>query len=32
MGELSRQMISQKTPETAAKAYVEVTSFVRENR
>jgi glycosyltransferase involved in cell wall biosynthesis len=32
MGERSRQMISQKTPETAAKAYVEVTSFVRENR
>jgi glycosyltransferase involved in cell wall biosynthesis len=32
MGERSRQIISQKTPETAAKAYVEVTSFVRENR
>jgi glycosyltransferase involved in cell wall biosynthesis len=32
MGERSRQMISQKTPETAAKAYVEVTSFLRENR
>jgi len=32
MGERSRQMISQKTPETAAKAYVEVTSFLMENR
>ena len=32
MGERSRQIISQKTPETAAKAYVEVTSFLRENR
>jgi len=32
MGERSRQMISQKTPETAAKAYLEVTSFVMENR
>ncbi|MEG4090549.1 glycosyltransferase family 4 protein [Microcoleus sp. Pol12B4] len=31
MGERSRQMISQKTPETAAKAYVEVTSFLMEN-
>ena len=29
MGERSRQIISQKTPETAAKAYVEVTSFLR---
>ena len=28
MGESSRQLISQKTPETAAKAYVEVTSFL----
>jgi glycosyltransferase involved in cell wall biosynthesis len=28
MGEKSRQLISQKTPETAAKAYVEVTSFL----
>ncbi len=28
MGERSRQLISQKTPETAAKAYVEVTSFL----
>jgi glycosyltransferase involved in cell wall biosynthesis len=28
MGECSRQLISQKTPETAAKAYVEVTSFL----
>lgn len=32
MGERSRQIISQKTPETAAKAYVEVTSFLRKNR
>ena len=32
MGERSRQIISQKTPETAAKAYVEVTSFLMENR
>jgi glycosyltransferase involved in cell wall biosynthesis len=32
MGERSRQMISQKTPETAGKAYVEVTSFLMENR
>ncbi|MEG3957749.1 glycosyltransferase family 4 protein [Microcoleus sp. herbarium2] len=32
MGERSRQMISQKTPETAAKAYLEVTSFLMENR
>ncbi|MEG4214220.1 glycosyltransferase family 4 protein [Microcoleus sp. Pol14C6] len=32
MGEQSRQIISQKTPETAAKAYVEVTSFLMENR
>ncbi|MEG4352828.1 glycosyltransferase family 4 protein [Microcoleus sp. LAD1_D3] len=32
MGERSRQIISQKTPETAAKAYVEVTSFLTENR
>ncbi|MEG4421726.1 glycosyltransferase family 4 protein [Microcoleus sp. LAD1_D5] len=32
MGEQSRQIISQKTPETAAKAYVEVTSFLTENR
>ena len=32
MGERSRQMISQKTPETAAKAYVEVTSFLMKNR
>jgi glycosyltransferase involved in cell wall biosynthesis len=32
MGERSRQMISQKTPETAAKAYVEVTSFLMGNR
>lgn len=32
MGERSRQIISQKTPETAAKAYVEVTSFLREKR
>jgi len=32
MGERSRQMISQKTPETAAKGYVEVTSFLMENR
>ncbi|MEG4958843.1 MULTISPECIES: glycosyltransferase [unclassified Microcoleus] len=30
MGERSRQIISQKTPETAAKAYVEVTSFLME--
>jgi glycosyltransferase involved in cell wall biosynthesis len=28
MGEKSRQLISQKTPETAAKAYIEVTSFL----
>ncbi|MEZ2319611.1 MAG: glycosyltransferase family 4 protein [Microcoleus sp.] len=28
MGERSRQLISQKTPETAAKAYVEVISFL----
>ena len=28
MGDSSRQLISQKTPETAAKAYVEVTSFL----
>ena len=32
MGESSRQLISQKTPETAAKAYVEVTSFVMGKR
>ncbi|UNU26144.1 glycosyltransferase family 4 protein [Microcoleus vaginatus] len=32
MGERSRQIISQKTPETAAKAYVEVTSFLMENK
>ena len=32
MGESSRQIISQKSPETAAKAYVEVTSFLRKNR
>jgi len=32
MGERSREIISQKTPETAAKAYVEVTSFLMENR
>jgi len=32
MGERSRQIISQKTPETAAKAYLEVTSFLMENR
>ncbi|MEG4005660.1 glycosyltransferase family 4 protein [Microcoleus sp. Pol11C1] len=32
MGERSRQIISQKTPETAAKAYVEVTSFLMDNR
>ncbi|AFZ08582.1 glycosyl transferase group 1 [Oscillatoria nigro-viridis PCC 7112] len=31
MGQRSRQIISQKTPETAAKAYVEVTSFLMEN-
>jgi len=30
MGERSRQLISQKTPETAAKGYVEVISFLRE--
>ncbi|MEG4205987.1 glycosyltransferase family 4 protein [Microcoleus sp. Pol7_A1] len=30
MGERSRQIISKKTPETAAKAYVEVTSFLME--
>ncbi|NQE37122.1 glycosyltransferase family 4 protein [Microcoleus asticus] len=30
MGECSRQIISQKTPETAAKAYIEVTSFLME--
>ncbi|TAG93222.1 MAG: glycosyltransferase family 1 protein [Oscillatoriales cyanobacterium] len=28
MGECSRQLISQKTPETAAKGYVEVISFL----
>ena len=28
MGEKSRQLIAQKTPETAAKAYIEVTSFL----
>jgi len=32
MGECSRQLISQKTPETAAKAYVEVTSFLMGKR
>ena len=32
MGESSRQLISQKTPETAAKAYVEVTSFLMGKR
>ncbi|MEG4112742.1 MULTISPECIES: glycosyltransferase family 4 protein [unclassified Microcoleus] len=32
MGERSQQIISQKTPETAAKAYVEVTSFLMDNR
>ncbi len=30
MGERSRQLIAQKTPETAAKAYIEVTSFLME--
>lgn len=28
MGEISQQIISEKTPETAAKAYVEVASFL----
>lgn len=28
MGERSRELIAQKTPETAAQAYVEVTSFL----
>jgi glycosyltransferase involved in cell wall biosynthesis len=28
MGESSRQLIYQKSPETAAKAYIEVTSFL----
>nr|WP_293125607.1 glycosyltransferase family 4 protein [Microcoleus sp. bin38.metabat.b11b12b14.051] len=32
MGERSRELISQKTPETAAKAYVEVTSFLMGKR
>jgi glycosyltransferase involved in cell wall biosynthesis len=31
MGERSRQIIAQKTPETAAQAYIEVTSFLMGN-